>query len=396
MTTDERSAPGIAAFVSPHGFGHAARSSAVLAAAHRAAGVHAHLFTTVPRWFFEESISSFTYHRAVVDVGFRQSSALVVDTRATVEALRDLVPFDASTIRRLADEVLEARCRVVLCDIAPLGVAVAEAAGLPSVLIENFSWPWLYEPLVRHAPGLAKVGAELDRWSARATVHVQTRPVCVRRPDCELVEPVSREVRLGRPATRRNLGIPLDVPLVVVTMGGYGEDMPFLDRLRARADIHFLVTGAERTRAAGNLHLFDNRTALFMPDILHASDAVVAKLGYGTVSEVWRAGLPFAWVTRPDFREMASLEAFAEEELSGFLLSAEHFRSGDWIDDLESLVDMPRRPHSAGGAQRIADILIEHAEGRSARTGGDGRTTNRGVRDHPPRHNPGGSATPIT
>ena len=30
------------------------------------------------------------------------------------------------------------------------------------------------------------------------------------------------------------------------------------------------------------------------------------------MSEVWREGLPFGWVTRPDFREMASLEAFAE------------------------------------------------------------------------------------
>ncbi|MGB1778210.1 MAG: hypothetical protein ACPHQP_01520, partial [Longimicrobiales bacterium] len=83
------------------------------------------------------------------------------------------------------------------------------------------------------------------------------------------------------------------------------------------------------------------------------------KLGYGTVSEVWREGLPFAWVTRADSREMSSLEAFAEDELSGWLVPPEHFRSGDWIDDLESLVDMPRRPHPVGGAHRIAEILIE-------------------------------------
>jgi len=351
----------IAAFVSPHGFGHAARSSAVLAEAHRVAGAHAHVFTTAPRWFFEESLASFTYHPTVVDVGFRQTSALVFDTGATVDALRQLVPFDASSVERLAAEVLDAGCGVVLCDIAPMGIAVAEAAGLPSVLVENFSWPWLYHPLVEAVPELVEIGVELDRWSARATIHVQARPVCARQPEFELVDPVSREVRMGRAETRARLGIPRDAPLVVVTMGGYGEDMPFLDRLQSRTGFHFLVTGAVRTQAVGNLHLFDNNTALFMPDVLRAADAVVAKLGYGTVSEVWREGLPFAWVTRPDFREMASLEAFAEEELSGWLMPTEHFRSGDWIDNLESLVDMPRRPHPVGGAHRIAEILMEQA-----------------------------------
>lgn len=359
MTSGDDPSLGIAAFVSPHGFGHAARSSAVLAAAHRAAGTHAHVFTTAPPWFFEESLESFTYHPTIVDVGFRQTSALVFDTRKTVDALRELVPFDASAIQVLADEVLEAGCRVVLCDIAPMGVAVAEAAGLPSVLVENFSWPWLYDPLVGRVPELVEIGAELDRWSARATVHVQARPVCARQPELELVDPVSREVRLGRDETRRRLGIALDAPLVVVTMGGYGEEMPFIDRLRSRTGFHFLVTGALEAEAVGNLHLFDNNTALFMPDVLRAADAVVAKLGYGTVSEVWREGLPFAWVTRADSREMSSLEAFAEDELSGWLVPPEHFRSGDWIDDLESLVDMPRRPHPVGGAHRIAEILIE-------------------------------------
>ncbi len=361
MTVTEEEPLSIAAFISPHGFGHAARSSAVLAAAYRHSGAHAHLFTTAPRWFFEESLSAFAYHETVVDVGFCQQSALVFDVEATVEALRELVPFNPEATERLAGQVLEAGCSVVLCDIAPLGVAVAEAAGLPSVLIENFSWPWLYEPLLSDAPELGDIGAELARWTERATVHVQTRPVCQRRGEFELVDPVSREARLDRNEARRRLNIRPDSRLVVVTMGGYGEELPFLDRLRSVENIEFLVTGAEAAESRRNLHLFDNKTPLFMPDVLRAADAVVAKLGYGTVSEVWREGLPFAWVTRPDFREMASLEAFAEEELSGWLLSSDRFRSGDWIGDLESLLNMPRRPNPVGGAGRIARVLLDLA-----------------------------------
>lgn len=100
---DASDAPRIAAFVSGHGFGHAARSSATLAELHRVHACRVELFTTAPRWFFEESISGvFHYHREVVDVGFRQRSALRLDVDATVEALRRFVPFEPSKVERLA------------------------------------------------------------------------------------------------------------------------------------------------------------------------------------------------------------------------------------------------------------------------------------------------------
>lgn len=351
--------PRVAAFVSPHGFGHAARASAVLAEVHRLGAVGVELFTTAPRWFFEESISGlFRYHPFEVDVGFRQRSALEFDAGATVSALRAFVPFDPALVSQLAATVREAGCEVVLCDIAPLGVAVAEAAGLPSVLVENFDWPWLYEPLLEQEPELELLSAALEEWTRRATAHVQARPVCVRHSAHELVDPIAREPRLSRAQARAELGVDDDRPIVVVTMGGYGEDLPFLPRLSALSDVVFVVTGSPGTSVEGSLRLFDNNTPLFMPDVLRASDAVVAKLGYGTVSEVWRDGLPYAHVTRPNFREMASLERFAAEELSGFLLSGDDFIAGAWIERIPELLDMPRMPHPGGGATRAAEIVL--------------------------------------
>lgn len=351
--------PRIAAFVSPHGFGHAARSSAVMLETERVGGAAFDVFTTAPRWFFEESLGDrFDYHEEVVDVGFRQQSALHADVPATVAALRGLLPFDADRVSRLADRVRGAGCRAVLCDIAPLGIAVAEAAGLPSLLLENFSWGWLYEPYLRKEPALGRFGAELDRWSTTATAHVQARPMCLRDEGLRAVDPIGRPPRRDRGETRRALGLPADVPLIVVTMGGYEEDLSFVPRLQEVEDAHFLVTGAGRTEAIANVHFFDNATPLYMPDVLEAADAVVAKLGYGMVSEVWRAGLPFAHVTRPGFREMESLERFAADEFSGFLLDADAFSRGAWIPRLGELVSMPRRPHAGGGAGDVADMLL--------------------------------------
>lgn len=352
----------LAAFVSPHGFGHAARTSAILAAAHRRSGARVQLFTSAPRWFFEESIAGiFDYHFVESDVGFRQKSALHVDLPATIEALGSHLPFDEALVDRLTERVTEAKCHAVLCDISALGIAVADRAGVPSVLVENFRWAWLYEPLGQPGSALHDFGRTIDAWVDRADHRLQARPVCERVEGHELIDPVSRERRLDRASSRAALGIEGDGPVVVVTMGGYGEDLPFLERLAATSGITFVVTGVPASRSVGNLRLFDNNTPLFMPDVLHAADAVVAKLGYGTVSEVWREGLPLAGVTRPDFREMMSLEAFAEEELSGFVVSSEDFREGRWVDRLPELLACPRRPHPGGGADRAAEVLLEAA-----------------------------------
>jgi len=330
-----------------------------MAEIHRQSGASFDIFTTAPRWFFEESLAGFfRYHEHIVDVGFRQRSALEFDLPQTVAALDDLLPFDPVVVSALADQVRAAECSVVLCDIAPLGVAVAEAAGLPSVIVENFAWSWLYEPLVEEESALADFGAELDRWVERATVHIQAAPMCDRRAAFEAVDPISRIPRVTRAEARAELGIAPDETVVVITMGGYGEDLPFLQRLRTMPDITFVITGVANTGRDGNLRLYDNNTPLFMPDVLRAADAIVAKLGYGTVCEVWREGLPFAHVTRPDFREMVSLEAFAAEELSGFLLPRDDFSSGAWIDRIPELLSMPRRPHEGGGAGRVAEVLL--------------------------------------
>jgi hypothetical protein len=328
-------------------------------AAMQEADAHFDVFTTAPRWFFEESLGgAFDYHEEVVDVGFRQRSALHVDVGATTDALRSFLPFDPNGIGSLGDRVRGLGCDAVLCDIAPLGVAVADAAGLPSLLVENFSWPWLYEPYMDAEPELASFGEEFDHWAARATVHVQARPMCDRDPGLEAVDPIGRPPRMSREEARRHLALSPDERLVVVTMGGYGEDLSFLPRLGAMDGLRFLVTGAHRTDVSGNVHLYDNGTPLYMPDVLRAADAVVAKLGYGMVSEVWAEGLPFAHVTRPGFREMDALEAFAHEHLSGFLLDDVAFSAGEWVDRLPELLALERRPHEGGGASRVAEILV--------------------------------------
>lgn len=335
-------------------------------ALHRATGAHFELFAASPRWFFDESVKGlYRYHEVVTDVGFVQSSALRHDLPATVAALRDMVPFDDDLVSGLALEVRLAGCQAVLCDVAPLGVAVAERAGLPSVLVENFTWPWLYEPHLGAFPALAGISAELERWVGKATYHVLAEPFCHADPRAHAaVLPVSRPAWSTREAIRKDMGLPGDGRVVVVTMGGVAEDMPFLDRLAEVDDVTFLVTGCHATEVRGNLRLFDNGTRLYMPHLVRAADAVVAKLGYSTLAEVWREGRPLAFVTRDDFRETAPLRAWATDRLPGFEIPGPDFAGGAWIEDVAGLADTPPPPPPpAGGADQVADFVSRNVLG---------------------------------
>ena len=139
----------IAYFITPHGFGHAARSAAIMEAVSKIVpSISFHIFSTVPRWFFDDSLPCrFEYHEFLTDIGLIQKTPFSHDLKETIDALDQFIPFDSALISNTAGLLKQLACRMVICDISPLGIAIAVKAGLPSVLIENFTWDWIYEDL---------------------------------------------------------------------------------------------------------------------------------------------------------------------------------------------------------------------------------------------------------
>ena len=77
----------LAWFITPHGFGHASRSLAVMeqCLAQEQIDYHFHIFTTVPQWFIEGSIGAthHTYHPLLCDIGLIHQSSLQEDVPAS-------------------------------------------------------------------------------------------------------------------------------------------------------------------------------------------------------------------------------------------------------------------------------------------------------------------------
>ncbi|MEE8526528.1 MAG: hypothetical protein V3T72_21545 [Thermoanaerobaculia bacterium] len=360
----------IAYFISSHGFGHAARACAVMAAVHdRQPDLHFELFTSVPRWFFEDSLGHpVDLHAGGADFGWVQTDALQEDLPATVAALKQRIPFQSGELDHLARRLEELGVGLVICDIAPVGLAAARRAGLPSLLIENFTWDWIYRHYAETEPDLEPIADDLGELFDSADVHIQTEPCCRPLATAQQVAPVSRRPRQNRRATRRQLGIPEDAAgrparLVMVTMGGIEWDYADLERrlaARGRDNWWLLVAGAaDEPRRVGQAILLPHRSDFYHPDLIHAADGVIGKLGYSTLAEIAAAGVAFGYVPRPGFAESPVLEAWVREHLPHLRVEAESFVSGRWLDQVETLLSVPRRRRPiADGGDEIARRIV--------------------------------------
>jgi len=351
----------VAYFVTPHGFGHAARACAVMNALHRRLpSLRFHIFTTVPRWFFSESLTDcFEYHECESDIGLVQVSPLAENLTATAERLERAPWRNPDVIESLARRLSGLNCGLVVADISPLGLRAACRAHLPSVLVENFTWDWIYRNLGGSAR-LNRYGEEIAADFASANLHIQTRPVCRPVPRAVEVAPVARAPRHPRPVVREALGIPGSDPMVLVSMGGVRWDYGSLEPPAGDEGPWVVVPGgSDRVQRVGRFLLLPFHSRFFHPDLVNAADVVVGKLGYSTVAETYHAGSALAWIARPGFPESEILERFVGSCLNGCEITEQSFRRSDWWGVVESLLGRNRRePGSPDGAgQAAAEIL---------------------------------------
>ena len=295
--------------------------------------LHPHLFTTVPESLFAETLNNFSYHPLSCDVGLVQKNGLQTDLPATITALQESLPFDHELVNGLASNIQE--CQLVLCDIAPLGILAAKRAGIISVLIENFTWDWIYKAYLPDHPELQQSIDYLSTQYQQADFHIRTEPVCGSQKGDLLCSPIFRRIRTPPAEIRQSLQCG-NGPLILITMGGVDLDLPFVHQLAAISDTFFILAGQQETRRlAENVLLLSRNSGYYHPDLINSADLVICKSGYSTMAECVQSGVPIVTVGRTTFPESAVLEQFCTMQLNGQTLTPEVFLAGNWLKNLD-------------------------------------------------------------
>jgi hypothetical protein len=356
----------VAYFITPHGFGHASRAAAVMAAVQeRAPHVRFELFTTCPKQIFNQSLTtSFGYHAVDVDIGVVQTTPLKEDLPATCRALDCWLPFSTDTVVQTAQRLKRLRCLLVVCDISPFGIEAAAEAGIPSLLVENFTWDWIYNRYAAEAPCLLPHSSMMQSIFARVDYRIQTQPLCQPVDSDLTIGTISRKIRTGRRQIRKALNIPDDAAMVLISMGGVRDRFECLDRISYRPNLFFVIPSTDSLVAPQqNIMLLPTHSTFFHPDLTLAADLVIGKVGYSTLSEIHQAGTPFGFIPRPQSPESDPLVDFINNHLSAQPISAEAYNSGRWIDQLPQLLSLPRgQAPERNGADQAAEFILNIIE----------------------------------
>ena len=351
----------IAYFITSHGYGHAARACAVMNELSRSGKFSFVIFSKIPLWFFSESLLvSFTYQDYDTDIGLVQKDPFNEDLPATLKALRNRFPVSKEEIIYLSNLFSQLKIDLVICDISPVGLIASKQSSIPSILIENFTWDWIYEPYQESYPEIKKYSDYLKPVFDSATYHFQTDPICLRNPDYPLLEPIFREPKKDRQEIRDLLGVQYNEHLILVTMGGIPYDQSEFSQINESGGAKIVIPGSqvEQEIHFNNFIFLPQHHQYFHPDLIAASDIVIGKVGYSTIAEVYSANIPFLYLTRSSFRESQYLVEFIKSRMIGKELGQNFFKSKDWISKTEDLMKTQRKNYLINnGTKKIADFI---------------------------------------
>ncbi|GJN18976.1 hypothetical protein PR202_gb06199 [Eleusine coracana subsp. coracana] len=241
-------------YITGHGFGHATRALEVVR--HLvAAGHDVHVVTAAPEFVFTTEITSPCLHirKVLLDCGAVQADALTVDRLASLEKYHQTAVVPRESILRTEVEWLNS----IKADLV---------LGLHLCRVCRSSW----------------TSSSLNRVAVPAFRDVIDVPLVVRR------------LHKSRFEVRKELGIADDVKVVIFNFGGQPAGWELKKEWLPDGWL-CLVCGASNTQELP-LNFIKLAKDAYTPDLMAASDCMLGKIGYGTVSEALAYKLPFVFV----------------------------------------------------------------------------------------------------
>ena len=353
----------IAYYISGNGYGHAVRSIEIIKALlAKNPYLFFHIRTTVPSWFFSLNLKdSYYYAQCEIDVGTVQHDFTEVDKQATLERVRNLFARKSEIVAEEVQFCQKNRIELIIGDIPPLAFAIAEAAGLPSVAVGNFSWDWIYESYAEELPAF-------DEIITKIRVHYRQADLLLRLPMHGTMDAfrtiidiplVARKAMRKSRDVRRMLRIEDDDRyLVLVALRPADVRLIDFSALCKNRKLNLMVINQEQP-IPGVMNL--PQGLIPFQELVKAADVVVSKPGYGIVSECMVNRTPLLYTERKDFREYDRLVRAIRQNDCGYFISLKAFLAGEWQAAIEHLVNLARWQVEASnrGAKIAAERILQ-------------------------------------
>lgn len=337
--------PRIAYFVSSHGFGHAARTRTILEKLESHAAVT--LFATTPNWFWGNLAVDRVQFQA--DIGCIQQGTLNIDEAATLAAFREFKTGFQLRFEQLSLLHEEYPFDLIVTDIGPEPLEFAVKLNVPSVLVANFTWVEIYQQMASLAgeiPDLLrqyKLATNTLIPAFQTGMDWATNPVAV-----DAVAKLGNDIRpFLNPENRYQR-------LVYIDAGRWGTEIGWTNAAQF-CDTLFIRIGPPLSDLPPNVLQLEFG-AVNHPDLVRSVDVVVAKPGYGIVTECLANGTHWCCIPRDGFAEDDVLIRYADE-LGNFSV-ADYSQLASLAFPCVALRDVVPTLASDGASQ-IAHLLLD-------------------------------------
>lgn len=359
----------VAFYVTSHGFGHFVRAAEVMKSIPRELPLV--LKTGIPEWFLRQELVGVNVHsfEDKFDCGTLGPDSTHVDAEMTF-ARAELMQADNEA--RLESEIAFLRdhnVRVVVSDVPSFPSRAAREAGIPSIVISNFTWVEIYARLAAKA-----MEERLDEWAELGLNLTEKLRAEYAMADLLLIP----DMALDMGAAERQLSVPiiarrgvdrrellcerLDLdparPIYLLYLGQEGYQGIDWSRLEEIEDAQFVSFKPVQGRNAGAVHVLGEGVLAHI-DATATADVVIGKLGYSLCAECVATRTPLVFPPRPDFIEAEALGRSMIQYGLGSPISAADFRELNWLAALARANELAASAPSidCSGAEVCASII---------------------------------------
>ncbi|KAM6550206.1 hypothetical protein CsatB_000014 [Cannabis sativa] len=356
-------------YVTGHGFGHATRVVEVVRHLIMA-GHDVHVVTAAPPFVFTSEIQSprLFLRKVLLDCGAVQADALTVDRLASLEKYSQtaVAPRD-SILATEVDWLNSIKADLVVSDVVPVACRAAADAGIRSVCVTNFSWDFIYAEYVMAAGHHHRsIVWQIAEDYSHCEFLIRLPGYCPMPAFRDVIDVplVVRRLHKSRKEVRKELGIEEDVKLAILNFGGQPAGWKLKEEFLPSGWL-CLVCGASDTQELPPNFVKLAKDA-YTPDLIAASDCMIGKIGYGTVSEALAYKLPFVFVRRDYFNEEPFLRNMLEYYQGGVEMIRRDLLTGHWAPYLKRAITLkPCYEAGINGGEVAAHILQETAFGKN-------------------------------
>jgi predicted glycosyltransferase len=357
--------PHIFFYISGHGFGHARRSCQIIAALiRRDSSIRITVRSDAPRQIFQAiGLDDRQIQNSSLDAAIVEKDAFTIDDEATAthaiefcRSGRAIVAGEVEAVRLLSPDL-------IVCDIPFLAGEVAAKLQIPCVASGNFTWDWIFEPMLRDKPDGAETLQKMTAGYARMTT-ILRHPFSHAMPQFPQVwdipavaHPVrDREIILSQ----LNFDSAESRLRILLAMRGGVAGPTLLAGVKNCPDFVFTMLGSPSEPMPANLRAIQPIGVDFA-EVMAVHDVTISKLGSGLVCDALAAKARLLWPRRTGFREDELFDPAASKFLNLQEIPREDYISGRWQGWIERLLAQPSPRFSApvDGADKAAERLCE-------------------------------------